>query len=109
MARKRKVPMRTCVGCQTVRPKRELVRIVRTADLRIEVDPTGKKSGRGAYVCPQWDCLERALKKDRLFHALVRGLEEERRRELPWGEEVKQALRASFQPRVETQGEGNDG
>src|SRR5439155_18913344 len=46
------IPERSCVACDTVRPKRHLVRLVRTADGRVEVDPTWRKSGRGAYLCP---------------------------------------------------------
>ncbi len=65
------VPQRTCVGCRTVMPKRQLVRIVRTAD-GVQVDPTGKKAGRGAYLHDRrscWDAglqgsLARALKTD---------------------------------------------
>jgi len=70
MARGKHVPMRTCVGCRGVTAKRELVRIVRTLEGKVEVDPTGKKSGRGAYICPRYHCWEEALKKDRLARAL---------------------------------------
>lgn len=70
----RKVPMRTCVGCRTSRPKRELVRVVRTPDGDVTVDPTGKLSGRGAYVCPDVRCLEQALKAKRLERALQRPI-----------------------------------
>lgn len=68
--RKKKVPLRTCVGCQVTRPKREMVRVVRTPRGDVEIDPTGKKSGRGAYVCPQVACLENALKGRRLERSL---------------------------------------
>ncbi|HEY8462517.1 MAG TPA: YlxR family protein [Bacillota bacterium] len=66
----KKIPQRTCTGCKTVRPKKELVRIVRTPDGDVLVDPTGKKSGRGAYICPNPDCLELAFKKAVLDQAL---------------------------------------
>lgn len=66
----KKVPMRMCIGCREMKPKRELARIVRTAEGEIEVDPTGKKSGRGAYVCSNEDCIERALKGENLSKAL---------------------------------------
>jgi len=66
----RKVPQRTCIGCRSVRPKRELVRIVRTPDGTVEIDPTGKKSGRGAYVCPDAVCLDKAMKSKVLAAAL---------------------------------------
>jgi len=62
------VPQRTCIVCRQVRGKRELVRIVYTD--RLEVDISGKKSGRGAYLCHQRSCWESALAKGRLEHAL---------------------------------------
>ncbi|MCR4427222.1 MAG: YlxR family protein [Firmicutes bacterium] len=70
MPKPRKVPQRTCVGCGKVCAKKELVRIVRTPEGEVVVDPTGKKSGRGAYVCPSPDCLARATKGNRLARAL---------------------------------------
>ena len=66
----KKVPVRRCVGCNESKPKKELVRIVRTAEGEISVDLTGKKSGRGAYLCPSRDCLARAQKARRLERAL---------------------------------------
>lgn len=70
MARVRKIPQRMCVGCQEMRGKKEMVRIVRTPTGEIVVDPTGKKSGRGAYVCPSTACLERAVKRKQIERAL---------------------------------------
>lgn len=70
MPKIRKIPQRTCLGCQAVRQKRELVRIVRTPTGEVLLDPTGKKSGRGAYVCPLRDCLDRAFSGNRLEKAL---------------------------------------
>lgn len=70
MPKTRRVPERTCVACGRVRPKRELVRIVRTPSGEIRVDLTGKVSGRGAYVCPEPPCAERGVKEGRLRHAL---------------------------------------
>lgn len=70
MPKTRKIPQRTCLGCQAVRPKRELVRIVRTPTGEVLLDPTGKKSGRGAYICPVRDCLEQAFRGNRLEKAL---------------------------------------
>jgi predicted RNA-binding protein YlxR (DUF448 family) len=66
--RPRHVPQRTCIVCRQVRPKRELIRVVRTPTGRIELDPTGKKSGRGAYLCARRSCWEPALHKGRLEH-----------------------------------------
>jgi predicted RNA-binding protein YlxR (DUF448 family) len=63
-------PERTCVGCRIKRPKRELLRIVRTAEGRVEVDPLGKSPGRGAYVCRDLECVARASRKGALGRAL---------------------------------------
>lgn len=73
----RKVPERMCVGCKAMHPKRELLRVVRTPEGEVLLDPTGKKSGRGAYICPSSACLELALKGDRLSKALEVKLEAE--------------------------------
>jgi predicted RNA-binding protein YlxR (DUF448 family) len=65
------IPQRTCIACRTVRSKREFVRIVRTTENRVEADPTGKKAGRGAYLCRQRECWGTALEnRGRLEHAL---------------------------------------
>ena len=55
------IPQRTCIVCRAVRSKRELARIVRTMENRVVADPTGKKSGRGAYLCRQRECWQAAL------------------------------------------------
>lgn len=68
--RRKHVPQRTCVACRTVRPKRELVRIVRTPEGGVIVDETGKRSGRGAYLCRQRGCWETALTRRQLERAL---------------------------------------
>ncbi|RJX20050.1 MAG: YlxR family protein [Ammonifex sp.] len=77
MARLKKIPQRLCVGCQEMKPKREMIRIVRTPEEQIAVDPTGKMSGRGAYVCPSEQCLTEALKRKRLGRALERTVSEQ--------------------------------
>lgn len=59
----RKIPMRLCLGCQQQRPKRELVRIVRSPEGAFSVDATGKKPGRGAYICPCASCFDQARKR----------------------------------------------
>ena len=66
----RKSPQRTCVGCREVKSKWDLVRIVRTPEGAVKIDPTGKLSGRGAYVCPSRACLDLAVKGKRLDKAL---------------------------------------
>jgi len=68
--RPRHIPQRTCVACRRTTAKRELVRVVRTAEGGVEVDPTGKRSGRGAYLCPTPDCWRLAVQKGRLERAL---------------------------------------
>lgn len=69
MPRVKKVPQRMCIGCQEMKPKRQLIRIVRTPDDTIEIDPTGKRSGRGAYICPGEECWRKALKGKKLEKA----------------------------------------
>ena len=66
----KKIPMRMCVGCRDMKPKKELLRIVRSPEGEVSVDTTGKKSGRGAYVCYQEECLMRAIKQRQLDRAL---------------------------------------
>ena len=64
MTVQKKIPERRCVGCGEKKSKRELIRIVRLAgDGGVELDPTGKKSGRGAYICPSKACLKKARKR----------------------------------------------
>ena len=62
----KKIPMRKCVGCNESKSKKELVRIVRSPEGDISLDTTGKKSGRGAYICPSADCLKKAVKSKRI-------------------------------------------
>ena len=68
MATSSSVPQRTCLGCRQVRSKRELIRLVRTGDGSVEIDPTGKKPGRGSYVCRDPRCWD--LKAERLNYIL---------------------------------------
>jgi uncharacterized protein len=68
--RRKHVPLRTCIACQQQRPKREMVRIVRTPEGMIEIDRKGKQAGRGAYVCLAPDCWNVALDVRRLARAL---------------------------------------
>lgn len=75
--RPRKIPMRICVGCQEKKPKKELVRIVRTPGGEVVLDLTGKKAGRGAYICPQKECMQRAFKGKRLEKNLQQPLSAE--------------------------------
>lgn len=77
MVKVRKVPQRMCVGCQEMKAKKELIRIVRTPEDTIELDPTGKKNGRGAYICPNADCLKKAIKAKRLEKAFQQRIDPE--------------------------------
>ncbi len=88
----KKIPMRQCLGCREMKPKRELLRVVRSPEGEVSLDTRGKKPGRGAYVCPNADCLKKAIKT----RALSRALETE----IP--EEVMQRLAAELE-------EGKDG
>ena len=70
----KKIPQRQCVGCRTMKDKKALVRIVKTPEGEICVDATGKKSGRGAYICPNAECLQKARKSralERAFEAAI--------------------------------------
>lgn len=82
----RRIPERMCVGCKTMKPKRELIRIVRTPEGEVHLDSTGKKAGRGAYICPDVECLQLSLKGDRLQRALSTKI----------GPELAEQLRASI-------------
>lgn len=66
----KKIPQRKCTGCGESKPKRELMRVVRSPEGEISIDFTGKKSGRGAYLCPSEKCLKSAIKAKRLSRSL---------------------------------------
>ena len=66
----KKIPMRMCVGCREMKEQRDLIRIVRTPEGDAVLDPTGKKSGRGAYVCRRAECLQRAIRQKQLERQL---------------------------------------
>ena len=81
-ARPKKIPLRMCVGCREMKPKAELIRVVRSPEGEVTLDPVGKKPGRGAYVCRSAACLQRAIKQKQL----------ERQLETPLGEETAAEL-----------------
>lgn len=87
MEQARKIPMRQCVGCRTRRPKRELVRVVRSPEGEISIDSRGKKPGRGAYVCRDPECLKKAIRSRALSRAL----------DAPVPEEIFDLLRAQME------------
>ena len=59
----RKIPMRECIGCRQLKPKKDMLRVIKTQENTVEIDVTGKKNGRGAYVCYSETCLETAYKR----------------------------------------------
>lgn len=83
----RKIPMRMCVGCGEMKPKQELIRVLKTPENEICIDLRGKKNGRGAYICSNKDCLSKAIKSKRL----------ERTFGMPISEEIYTALQQELQ------------
>lgn len=83
---KGKVPMRQCTGCREMKNKKEMIRVLKTAEGEILLDATGKKNGRGAYLCFSGECLEKAIKS--------RGLERSLKASIP--DEVYQSLKKEF-------------
>ena len=75
MLKNKKVPVRRCVGCQEMKSKKEMIRVIRTAEGEFSLDTTGKKNGRGAYVCRCNECLEKAIKS--------KGLERSFKQKIP--------------------------
>ncbi|MDD6796129.1 MAG: YlxR family protein [Clostridiaceae bacterium] len=73
----KKIPLRMCTGCMEMKPKKELIRVVKSPEGDVSVDLTGKKSGRGAYICKNLGCLEKAVKAKRLSRNLDVNITEE--------------------------------
>lgn len=73
----KKIPMRQCLGCREMKPKRELLRVVRSPEGAVTLDLRGKASGRGAYVCPNPECLKRAIKTKALSRAFETEIPQE--------------------------------
>ena len=73
----KKIPLRMCTGCMEMKPKKELIRVVRSQDGEVSMDLTGKKSGRGAYICKDIECLEKAFKAKRLSRNLDVAISED--------------------------------
>ena len=78
----KKVPLRQCIGCQEMKSKKEMIRVIKTAEDEIMLDATGRKNGRGAYLCPSMECFKKAVKS--------KGLERSFKQPIP--EEVYEAL-----------------
>lgn len=70
----KKIPMRMCVGCREMKPKGSLIRVVRSPEGQVSLDPAGKKPGRGAYVCRDVACLNRAIRQKQLERQLQSAL-----------------------------------
>lgn len=73
----KKIPQRMCTGCSEMKPKKELIRVVKNKEGEVSIDLTGKKSGRGAYVCKNQECFEKAFKTKRLEKNLETKIDEE--------------------------------
>ncbi|HAL88305.1 MAG TPA: DUF448 domain-containing protein [Clostridiales bacterium] len=73
----KKIPQRQCMGCRERRPKRELIRVVRTPEGSVSLDFSGKMNGRGAYLCPNPECLKRALRSKALDRSLEVAIPED--------------------------------
>ncbi len=75
--KQKKIPLRMCLGCKEMKPKRELIRVVRNNEGEISIDLIGKKPGRGAYICRDAACLEQAIKAKRLDKAFEIAIDNE--------------------------------
>lgn len=87
MKTKTKIPMRQCTGCREMKNKKEMMRVLRTPENQILLDTTGRKNGRGAYLCRSMECFEKAVKN----HGLQRSL----KTEIPT--EVYESLQKEFE------------
>ena len=74
---KKKIPMRQCTGCQEMKNKRELIRVIKTPEDEITIDATGKKNGRGAYLCNSLECLKKARKTKAIERSLKTTIPDE--------------------------------
>ena len=77
MSQVKKIPTRKCVGCQEMKSKREMIRVLKTENDEILLDATGKKNGRGAYICKSKECLEKAVKNRGIERSLKTGISPE--------------------------------
>ena len=77
MGQVKRIPMRTCTGCRQGKSKKDLIRVVRDKEGNVFVDITGKQNGRGAYICPDEECLEKAMKNKGLERTLKSTISEE--------------------------------
>lgn len=87
----KKIPMRQCLGCREMKPKRELIRVVRPPEGEIALDCNGKANGRGAYICPNVDCLKKAERSKALERAFA----------VPVPKEIYEKLRTEMEARYD--------
>lgn len=73
----KKIPMRKCTGCGGLKPKKDLVRVIKDGNLEVKMDLTGKLNGRGAYVCRSMDCLNKAIKTKAIERSLQTQISQE--------------------------------
>lgn len=73
----KKIPMRQCCGCRESKPKKELIRVIRSPEGEVSLDSTGRKNGRGAYICPSMTCLKMAIKNKGIERSLNAAIPEE--------------------------------
>lgn len=94
--KKKKIPLRKCVACNEHRPKKELIRIVKTKEGIVEMDLTGRLNGRGAYICPDMECLENAIKSKKISRSLESDIKND------VYEELREILREEIDKRENT-------
>lgn len=73
----KKVPLRQCIGCGEMKNKKEMIRVIKTADEEILLDATGRKNGRGAYLCPSMECMKKAVKSKGLERSFKMAIPKE--------------------------------
>ena len=79
MSGNKKVPVRRCVGCQEMKNKKEMIRVIRTKEGEFLLDATGKKNGRGAYICPTEECLKKAVRNKGLERSFKQSIPADRK------------------------------
>ena len=77
MSTVKKIPQRLCIGCGEMKSKKEVIRVLKTAEDGIVIDETGRKNGRGAYICPSMDCFRKAVKGKGLERSLKMAIPKE--------------------------------
>ena len=73
----KKIPLRQCIGCGEMKSKKELIRVLKTTEDEIVIDATGRKNGRGAYICPSMECFKKAVKSKGLERSLKMAIPKE--------------------------------